>query len=538
MQSLSIASWRAMSDQVAPAMVAPLGGPLSQLAQLSVECWRCCQRIPIDNYDHRALVYCSAMVLARRYLAATPPDPTATPTLLAETVYLINDALLSHPLNVIEPPPDHPTVPLALAILRTLGGRLYHPSIINYYLLEHQHRWIDAEAYEFAAYCNCCWTASIYYDRVDPLDAARALIVLVRIATIETDNPATLVEAIDHCYQIDSNVTSQNVQSVYEAVVKTPIANWSTPEHDAVLMVYLQRYAANLEKYQQCWRQVQEAVVPTTSASGSRKSPRKVRVSSTPKIAAATATGASSLTVVKILGSGAYGTVAKVKTTQGKTLASKCQQHLTVYLREVALMASLKHHNLMGLAGFDPMARSFQMTCQPYRLDVLIRDHALSWSNNRHALQQLWSGLAYLHSVGVIHGDIKPNNILLTSKYVVKIADFGLSIAGCSQQRREMPSRYVTWQYRALELYQDSTAEYSFGVDVWAVAAMALEMYHKGYFAANEAEMLEGIQSALEDGGVDVTYDLEDDIGLMCRQCFLPPAMRPHAWQSLSLISL
>jgi serine/threonine protein kinase len=41
--------------------------------------------------------------------------------------------------------------------------------------------------------------------------------------------------------------------------------------------------------------------------------------------------------------------------------------------------------------------------------------------------RQLVSPLFYLHSHNIIHRDIKPENIFLTTKYTVKIGEFGLS---------------------------------------------------------------------------------------------------------------
>lgn len=56
------------------------------------------------------------------------------------------------------------------------------------------------------------------------------------------------------------------------------------------------------------------------------------------------------------------------------------------------------------------------------------RHHPLSIEKTLFYLEQVCSGLAHAHQCGVIHRDIKPQNLLLTAdKKIVKIADFGVA---------------------------------------------------------------------------------------------------------------
>ncbi|KAJ7923525.1 kinase-like domain-containing protein, partial [Mycena leptocephala] len=89
----------------------------------------------------------------------------------------------------------------------------------------------------------------------------------------------------------------------------------------------------------------------------------------------------------------------------------------------------------------------------------------------------LASGICYLHSENVVHGDLTGSNILLTEEYDLQISDFGLVkwnetslVTGGSQGKG-------TACYMAPELFgPPESARPSFASDVFAFVCLALEM--------------------------------------------------------------
>nr|CAB3257515.1 influenza virus NS1A-binding protein-like [Phallusia mammillata] len=57
--------------------------------------------------------------------------------------------------------------------------------------------------------------------------------------------------------------------------------------------------------------------------------------------------------------------------------------------------------------------------------DLVLKYEELAWDDRFHIAMGLAKGLSYLHSMSVVHGDIKPQNVLLTESKEVKIGDFG-----------------------------------------------------------------------------------------------------------------
>jgi len=90
---------------------------------------------------------------------------------------------------------------------------------------------------------------------------------------------------------------------------------------------------------------------------------------------------------------------------------------------------------------------------------------------------QLVSGLEYMHSVHVIHRDIKPPNVLIDEDGSLRITDFGLSLKLKPGER--LYDRTGTRPYMAPELHLASRASrrsYSFEVDWYALGVTLWEI--------------------------------------------------------------
>ncbi|KAJ4928446.1 hypothetical protein JOQ06_016238 [Pogonophryne albipinna] len=90
-------------------------------------------------------------------------------------------------------------------------------------------------------------------------------------------------------------------------------------------------------------------------------------------------------------------------------------------------------------------------------------------------MYQLLQGLDFLHSHRVVHRDLKPQNILVTSGGQIKLADFGLARIYSFQMA--LTSVVVTLWYRAPEVLLQSS--YATPVDLWSVGCIFAEMFRR-----------------------------------------------------------
>lgn len=93
-------------------------------------------------------------------------------------------------------------------------------------------------------------------------------------------------------------------------------------------------------------------------------------------------------------------------------------------------------------------------------------------------------GLHELHSLFLVHRDLKPNNILLTKSGIVKIADFGLTR---HISENEMSVSVITRWYRPPELIMGGKL-YTTAVDIWGLGTIFAELLLRVPLFAGESD--------------------------------------------------
>ena len=114
---------------------------------------------------------------------------------------------------------------------------------------------------------------------------------------------------------------------------------------------------------------------------------------------------------------------------------------LVVY--QVRALSQLTHPNLVRLIGYCSEASVLVYEYHPNgnledRLNCKNESTPLSWQTRIHIVTELCSVLVYLHSRkphSIVHGELKPSNILLDANFKSKLSDFGLCRILCHERR-------------------------------------------------------------------------------------------------------
>ncbi|WP_326690935.1 MULTISPECIES: PASTA domain-containing protein [unclassified Streptomyces] len=160
------------------------------------------------------------------------------------------------------------------------------------------------------------------------------------------------------------------------------------------------------------------------------------------------------------------------------TSLSTDETFVTRFIREAKSAARLAHQNVVGVfdQGTDGtyvyLAMEYVSGCT--LRDVLRDRGALQPRAALDVLEPVLAALGAAHRAGLVHRDMKPENVLIGDDGRVKVADFGLVRAVDSQTSATTDSILGTVSYLAPEQIEDGTADTR--TDLYACGVMFYEM--------------------------------------------------------------
>ena len=177
--------------------------------------------------------------------------------------------------------------------------------------------------------------------------------------------------------------------------------------------------------------------------------------------------------------------------TYARKIISSRQSPSLAISSEVAILSRLQHPHIIKLVDTWEIRLDLWLLMSPVAksdLAVYLQQASVEGqifpSFNRpekHSLQKwvrcLSSALGYLHENGIVHGDIKPKNILISSDSVVYIGDFGTAKykAGISKFAAHKFSA-LTPKYCAPEVFNRQAATLDYAADVFSLGCVWAEM--------------------------------------------------------------
>lgn len=252
----------------------------------------------------------------------------------------------------------------------------------------------------------------------------------------------------------------------------------------------------------------------------------------------------------ELIGRGSFGSVyLALNVTTGEMLAvkqvvvtnswNKTSDGLDALHKEVETMKDLDHLNIVQYLGFEQKKNTYSLFLE-YVGGGSISSCLKSFGKFDEPLvkfitRQVLDGLRYLHSNGILHRDLKADNLLLETDGTCKISDFGISKKSQDiySNNAEMSMQgTVFWMAPEVihNIVEDKKQGYSAKVDIWSLGCVVLEMFAGQRPWSNEAVISAIYKIGKTKLAPPIPDDVSDEAKDFLKQCFTTDSeIRPTA---------
>ena len=146
-------------------------------------------------------------------------------------------------------------------------------------------------------------------------------------------------------------------------------------------------------------------------------------------------------------------------------------------------------------------------------------------------IEQILQGLVHLHKLGIKHGDLKPDNILVFNGLVLKISDFGSGRNDESYLGQNSTTHAGTWYYMAPEILLGHPSTTT--TDMWSFAIIVYELFANSCDRINFSEIGNETKCVLFNNAVcssSISADLKVMLEGMMRSGFQQDKTNPDTF--------
>jgi serine/threonine-protein kinase len=157
------------------------------------------------------------------------------------------------------------------------------------------------------------------------------------------------------------------------------------------------------------------------------------------------------------------------------------REWLERFRREAKVLARLDHPNIIRILDFGSDKTVYYISFEYFEgqnLRQIFQRKTLSQAQKNSILIQLLRGLDTAHHNGIVHRDVKPENILVNDDLKVKLADFGLAFTAGESKLTSKTSLIGTPAYMSPEQIRGERLNKK--PDLFSVGIVAFEMF-RGY---------------------------------------------------------
>jgi predicted Ser/Thr protein kinase len=250
--------------------------------------------------------------------------------------------------------------------------------------------------------------------------------------------------------------------------------------------------------------------------------------------------------VIDFIGAGGMGEVYQATHTKiGRMAAIKVLTHVTGtagmlerFFNEAKIQASLHHPNIATLYDFAEI-NGLPCIIMEYVDGMTLAERVrpsgpLPLAETLYVFQAVVEAITYMHNHGVVHRDIKSNNIKLGLDGQVKLLDFGIAKADSSPGLTATGSVIGTLEYLSPEQLMGGTADAR--SDIWALGVLLYEMVtgRVPFEATTLGELCEKIKKVKYPPPVILNPAVAQEVAAIIARCLKKnPKDRYHLAQDL-----